>query len=239
MWEIAMSKNMQKKNRRKGKGKGTKKDMSLVKVSNFSKLPKKEVLFKDIVPPSVIVRLKYLVNRRLNNAGLNTASIQLRANGLYDVDPAIASTPVPGFVEWMTMFQRYRVLKVKSTCRFVALDGSIPPIVNLGMGNTFHAANAKTIGYFEGSDQKTQIANINNAGIQLSMTRSSPEIIGDMEADAEEQYIGTNATNPVNLWFVSIAADVSYLGAAYVNGLGIRWETEFYAEFYLRRNLFN
>jgi hypothetical protein len=227
------------KGKRKNKKNGGA-SFSQTSANKFGKANQKMVLFKDIVPPSVIVRLKYIVNRSLNNAGLNTASIQLRANGLYDVDPALASTPVPGFVEWMTMFQKYRVLKVNSKCIYISRDSGLNPIVNMGMGNTFHAANAKTIGYFEGSDQKTtMVSSTASNGRSLSMTRTTTYIVGDEEALAEEQYCGTNATNPVNLWFVSIAADVSYIGAAFVNGVSIRWETEFFAEFYLRRNLFN
>lgn len=225
------------KSKRKGKGNVS---FSETTANKFANNHQKLVLFKDIIPPSVMVRLKYIVNRSLNNAGLNNASIQLRANGLYDVDPALASTPVPGFVEWMTMFTKYRVLKTTSKCTFIGRDAALAPIVNLGMGNTFHAANAKTIGYFEGSDQKTIIVpGLSGTVKTLSMSRNTTQIVGDEEAMAEEQYSGTNAANPVNLTFVSVAADVSYLGAAFVNGVSIRWETEFWSEFYLRRNLFN
>jgi hypothetical protein len=56
------------------------------------------------------VRLRYNINQRLNSPGVDAASYSWNANGIYDVDPALASTAVPGFAEWMGLYRTYQVI---------------------------------------------------------------------------------------------------------------------------------
>jgi len=200
----------------------------------------KAIFFKDIVPNRIVSRLKYICNRILSNTGLNTCSIQFRSNGLYDVDPAVASSSVPGFAEWLTLYQRYRVLKCHTKCTFVNRE-AFPVIINLGFDTQPYTANTKVLAYYEGSNQKTQILGTNAAsfGTTIEMSRG-PEIVGDNMALNDFGYTGTVASNPSSLWYHSISADASYLGTVFTTlGVAVRWETEFETEFFERKSLFN
>jgi len=197
----------------------------------------KMVYFKDILPPSLVTKLKYIVARPLINVGINTASIQLNANGIFDVDPSLGSTAVPGFVEWTALFKKYRVVRVKSTCTFVNRE-SFPVLINLGFDRIFYSANAKVIGYFAGAMQKRKILQASpGPGVTLSMTQTAMSMIGDLEGESSANWSGDSGANPSNLFHTSIAATCSNIGAVFVLGLVMEWTCEFDVEFYQPRNL--
>jgi hypothetical protein len=195
---------------------------------------------KDIVPEKVVTKLKYIVNRSLTNVGINTASIQLRANGMYDIDPAIASTATPGFNEWGNFFRRNRVLKVHSKITFCNRE-VFPVICNLGMEPVSFGAGAKTIAYYAGSNQITDMLGANsNVVVKLQMTKDAEQVVGDATVWTDINYTGTTGANPSSLFYVSASVDASYLGAVFTAlGVGIRWETEFEVEFFERSSLTN
>ncbi len=193
----------------------------------------------DIMPPRILTTLKYLVGRQLVNNGGTTASIQLNANGIFDVDPAVASTSVAGFTEFMGFYRRFRVLKVRSVCTFINNE-SFPLVINLGFEPTFYAANGKTIGFYEGSHQKTKLVPRTQtaAGITLSMTKTGIEVVGDPIVQFELNYTGNSGANPNALWYTSVSVSSANLGLPLtLNGVSIRWETHFFVEFFERVNL--
>lgn len=200
----------------------------------------KLVLFKNIIPPSLVTRLRYIVNRNINNAGIQAASIQLNANGVYDVDPSLASTAVPGFNEFAALYQKYRVLKVKTSCTFVNRE-AFPILCNLGFDRSFYAANAKVLAFYESENQKTQILPSAQSSVgpsnTLSMSKTSMEMIGDMEGEGSANWANFVNGNPASLYYCSIAISGQNIGAALVLGAVVRWETEFDVEFYLPKNL--
>lgn len=67
-----------------------------------------------IQPPSLYVKLRYNILKRVNSPGVDYASYSWNVNGLYDVDPALASTAIPGFVEWMSLYRTYQVSSVRA-----------------------------------------------------------------------------------------------------------------------------
>jgi hypothetical protein len=223
---------MSKKNKQKQK------PIGFVDLNSFQTRNSRAVFLKDIVPEKVLVKLKYIVNRSLSNAGINTCSIQLRANGMYDLDPALASTATPGFVEWGAFFRRYRVMKVATKCTFCNRE-VFPVILNLGFEPTLYAANAKTIGFYAGSNQMTELSGANsNVVVKMGMSKNAEQITGDPMVWTDIGYTGTTGTNPGSLFYVSISADASYLGAVFTAlGVSVRWETEFEVEFFERSAL--
>jgi hypothetical protein len=62
-------------------------------------------------PPSIYVKLRYNIEKHVINSPLASASYSWYANGVYDVDPAVASTAVPGFVEWMSLYRTSKLYK--------------------------------------------------------------------------------------------------------------------------------
>jgi len=183
------------------------------------------------------VTMKYIPLGGLNNVGLLAASRQFIANGLYDVDPALGSTAVPGFVEWMSIYQRYRVKKVKAVVDFINLDTS-PVVVNLGFDQQFFAANGKTIGFLAGPHQVTRlIAALGGNPVRLSMKRDLQQLLGDVSLLSEDNYAGLVGANPVLPLYVSVAISADGTGVALINGVFMRMTIEFETEFYQLRNL--
>lgn len=64
---------------------------------------------RSILPPEYDTRLKYIVQDIVTNVGGVAASIRFRTDA-YDVDPALASTAMPGFVEFAAFYARFRTL---------------------------------------------------------------------------------------------------------------------------------
>lgn len=70
------------------------------------------------VPDRVLIRLRYPVIVQIVNAGGLVASNSYNINGVYDVDPLLASTNTPGFAEWSQFYRQNQVASV-------ALHGSV------------------------------------------------------------------------------------------------------------------
>jgi hypothetical protein len=69
-------------------------------------------------PQEYVSKFKFTTLARINNPGTTFATFSLRSNA-YDVDPAIASTAMPGFAEYAAIYQRFRTLKMSYTAEFV------------------------------------------------------------------------------------------------------------------------
>jgi len=193
------------------------------------------VFFKDIVPPRIMTRLKFICNRKLNNAGFGSASIQFNANGAYDFDPAVASNQVAGFDELATIWGRYRVFAVKVKCAFVNIDSNIPSIVNIGFDSEPYAANAKLLANFDGPNQATKLtASTGQTPVSMSMRRRAIDVTGDDQVNTSNTWSGTGTSNPVSLWYVSVAADCTSTGSTFTLGVVIRAEFEIEIEWYER-----
>jgi len=201
--------------------------------------PLRVIRVRDIMPPRIVTRLKYIVLGILqNNTGV-TASRQMNANGIYDVDPAIASTSVPGFAEFSGFYNRYRVFKVKSTCIFINNEG-FPLVANLGFEAIPFASNGKTIAYYEMHNQKTTLIPRTQtaAGLRLTMTKRDIDIVGDAVVLGSLNYTGTLSSNPASLWYTTISVSSQGVGLPLtLNGVSIRWEIEFDVEFFELKNI--
>jgi hypothetical protein len=66
---------------------------------------------RTIMPAQYNARLKYLIEVVNTGIGNTQASIQFRSEA-YDVDPAFASTAMPGFTEFAGFYQRYRTTRL-------------------------------------------------------------------------------------------------------------------------------
>jgi len=64
------------------------------------------------MPDEFDTKLKYIVQDVVTNVGGNVASIRFRSEA-YDVDPALASTAMPGFAEFALFYARFRTLGLR------------------------------------------------------------------------------------------------------------------------------
>jgi len=230
LWEIAMSKNMQKKGRAKKRNK--KDNKGIVVIVNPRRLDFKG----NIMPQSFITRLKYLSTSALVSV-TDTASRQFNANGVYDVDPSLGSTSVSGFAELMAFYGRYRVRRAKISVDFINLDAR-PIICNVGFENQFFTANTKNYPYFSEPNQISRLIayNLGGAPVRLTMERAMSVIRGDQSVSNDNDYTGTVSTNPTTLIYASMA--ISDPGAVAITlGAYVRCELTFEVEFYSLKNL--
>jgi hypothetical protein len=198
---------------------------------------RKLVLFKNIVPDRVMTRLKYLVNRTLVNNGINTATIQLRANGMFDVDPSLASPSVLGFPELSALYGKNKVYAVNQKCTFCNRETN-PVMVCLGFDTNPYSN--KLLANFENANSKVVMLPAGPSAVPktLQIRRTAEQVIGDETVLTDAGYSGTSLANPSFLWYCSIAGDLSYLGSVFtLQGVAVSYEIEFDVEFYERKNL--
>jgi len=75
----------------------------------------------NIGPPEMDVKLTWETSAEL---GTSTAdeSVRFKINSLYDIDPLLSSTAIPGFAEWSSQYNFYRVVKVGYSVFFINRD---------------------------------------------------------------------------------------------------------------------
>lgn len=81
-----------------------------------------------IMPPEFDTTLKYLTYETMTNIGGAAASVQYRTEA-YDVDPALASTAMPGFAEFAGFYQRFRTLGM--SYKFSVCNAEAFPVIVL------------------------------------------------------------------------------------------------------------
>jgi len=108
-------------------------------------------LTKNIIaPPAVIVRLRYNVSFRFTNAALAYVSNSYNVNGLYDVDPLVGSAAIPGFTEWMALYQTYQVISCRAHLVFTNLSSTSPAEVAVAWIQGTQAQNTFTPAEYNG-----------------------------------------------------------------------------------------
>jgi len=74
------------------------------------------------VPARIRAKLTFSKTVAITNTGFGYANIRFSPTNAYDVDPAFASTAMPFFTEYTTMYRRYRVDSSAISVKFANLD---------------------------------------------------------------------------------------------------------------------
>jgi len=101
--KVLVKKNVQRRVRKNPNGLARNQEMSHVQCDLRR--------FGLVKPNSVLLTLRWDFNKVFFQAISPNASISFNANGIYDVDPAFASTAVAGFTEWIALYSNYRVIR--------------------------------------------------------------------------------------------------------------------------------
>lgn len=126
-------------------------------------------------------------------------------NGLYDVNSAIGSTAIPGFAEWMTFYQNYRVMWCRFDCYFVNTTAQpvicgihIPPV-----SNTSSPANWTQFMELQGNKNTKMITLSSNGGQdrgKISVYCYLPSLFGDKNTyKADDNFLGSATSNPPSI----------------------------------------
>jgi len=183
-----------------------------------------------ILPSNIQTKCKFVQLNVINNAGAAKASNTFYVNGLYDVDPLLASTAIPGFSEMMDLYQNYRVIGGEVKAR-VTNNEAFPVgvacgfVPNPGVGSNQFAVqdfgnkwtDMRVLSAKGGQDRCTFIEKFNCENLFGSSAYS-----GDVG-----NFLGTKTTNPgtVLQWCVGLTAS-----PVFVSGATLFLEIEFLVE---------
>jgi len=226
----------QKRNTKTKRGKKQQQVKGVTSATLKPQLDSRMIKFSDVVPDRILTKLKYLSTAALTAVASDTASRQFRANGIYDTDPALASTAIAGFAEWIAFYNFFRVIATEVDCEFINLD-TAPTVFNVGFETTFFTANTKNYPYFGEPNQLSRLsAGIGANPVRLKKRMLMKDVMGDLIPITDQDYVGTGTSNPASLIYVSIAQS-SPNAVAIVNGSFVRCQLTYEVEFFKRKNL--
>lgn len=179
-------------------------------------------------PDEIRVQLQYSTQYQLYAAGVQQA--RWCTNGLYDVDPIVGGRVVPYFVEWMYIYNFYKVLGYSVHYRGVNLD-NVP--VTLLSCHTNADPGTSGIGLRDLSDgpfgQKCLVGSSggNNISPVIRSTHSIKQIVGDKIAQNADRYVGSRTSNPTDLTYFTVGSQSSIgaLTTGTVVDVTIRFDT--------------
>lgn len=164
-------------------------------------------------PDEVRVQLQYSTQYLLYAAGVQAA--RWCTNGLWDVDPIIGGRVIPYFIEWMSIYNFYKVIGYTVHVQAVNLD-NIP--ITLFLYHTNADPGTGLVGMRDLADgpygQKFMIANSagNNISPVLKSGHSIKQIVGDRISQNADRYVGSRISNPLDLTYFGVSAQ-STVGA--------------------------
>lgn len=220
------------------------------KKKQYAKKKANKISTVTIRQPGVIcadryrVKLRYVdtTSNRVGSVGNSFGYIRYWANNLFDPNPLVFTTVVPGFKQLTTLYDRYRVRSTKLTVRCTNMEAFPvmvliwPSFVDLttSISNQFlqeMLANPyvkyKMLSPKGGMD-RAQLSNY------ISWTKFS----GTKNVSTDTDYSALVSTAPAQLFFFNIAA-YSVDGANFTANTSVVYEARltFYSEFYERNTL--
>jgi len=228
------TKSTSKKNRKnKNRGASSFGNETTMSTRTVGEIPPHVSLVKYLIcPPTMRVKLKYIVNSIMNRAGTAKGSRTWSCNGLYDVDPLLGSTAIAGFTEWSSLYATNRVISCHVKGHIANLE-AFPVLVSEAYVPATVAANAFAPVNYGNKFVKNHLLSaaggldrvtLNNK-VNMAALFGSTVYWGDLT-----QFCGTVSTNPQTL--LSYVLGFSSNSPLFVNGLSLFFEMEFEAEFF-------
>jgi hypothetical protein len=184
------------------------------------------------MPTKIRTKLRYIDQTIINNAGLPSASLRYIANGLYDVDPRLASAAIPGFAELMAIYQNYRVDSCRTVCQLVSKESFELAACTAFNATTIFSTDTFTPLYYGNKFSKQKLLPRNGQMTSTIVNQvNMSELWGDVSYyGSADNFMGTPATNPSqNLNFnIGISAPT---GGSLSNGATLYMTMEFVVEF--------
>lgn len=149
---------------------------------------------RTVMPVEFDTTLKYIVQDVVTNIGAASASIKFRTEA-YDVDPALASTAMPGFAEFAAFYARYRTLRLMY--KFSAANQEAFPVTIIhGYSNSSIASGSLSIGFAGNPLMSTSILGP-LTGMNTKVfrgNRSVVDIAGTIQPLVDDLYTGSTTS---------------------------------------------
>jgi len=183
-----------------------------------------------IVPRGMITTLTYCTTLNVANVGVGNCSIRFNPCYLYDVDPTLGSTAMPGYAEFATLYASYRT--ISSTIEvdfnnresFQATAWICPSDADVG-------ANYANFNYFNANAlcKTFPLGPTTGAGTcRMIHTLSSKDMGFPAAIDAGDALRGYGSTAPTNPWFWNVGLVTSL---AQVSGMFVTVRVHITAHF--------
>lgn len=196
-----------------------------------------------VVADRTYIKFHYMdtTSRLLAAAGNPYGYIRYYANGLFDANPLILTSAIPGFTELASLYEQYRVHGAKITIRFVNQE-TFPSVVVIWPTDQDQTALI-TQQYLQEmcGNAFAKFRHVSSKGGMdrgvLSAYISFKKLVGTANYNTEADYASVTSTNPVKLMYWNIGTysmDNSNYTAANVP---FECRITFYAEMYNRRQL--
>jgi hypothetical protein len=186
-----------------------------------------------MVSDKVVVKLRYPVYKVVNSLASPSVAVRWYTDGLYDVDPTLGSTNIPGFAEWSAMYSYNRVRGYRVHFMVANLE-AFPLSIYLTHTNTDPGTTGlNSAAQAQNRYGQTYLMASSNAqpAKKLAKTLSISQVLGDRLARTDQNFVGTATANPVDLTYVGVGAS-SPTAANLTNGFVIDGYIEFLAEFF-------
>lgn len=170
------------------------------------------------VPDTTVVDLKFRSDFRL--VGGNPVALRWVVNGAYDADPALGGLKYQYFDVWSMFYSYNKVLSFDIDLTLVNVE-VVPVNVTMCYTNTDPGVTGVSYpGYaLQPYGFSTTIAGYSGGGAKLHYhKRLTPRhIVGDQLTNTSQNYVGTDASNPVDVAYFGLA--VSDQITSLTNGL--------------------
>lgn len=192
------------------------------------------------LPDTIYVKLRYFdtTPTRTNNTGFGL-SWRMRTS-VYDPDPLIATGGIPGYNEWASFYQTYRVLAV-SWKTSICNNESFPIIWNQVPTRSDLGANYVTNYMSDLPYAKSKMLSAKGAGGDRQTLKgymSGQKIFGSKSYLYDPNTLSNVSSNPTSMFFINnqcISANATGFTTA-----GVSQDTvyTFYVQFFNRSNIF-
>jgi len=196
-----------------------------------------------IVPKSVQLRLTFPDTTTVRIGTAQPATNWSIRTSAYDPDPSFGTGAMPGFTEWVTFFQSYRVHGIGVRGQIVNLEATAVYFLllpNAGAqitNNTLSGAvcyekggNPLAVNYVLGP------LTGGNEVLKINLFWNLTEVLGSTQWLTDDGYASNFNTNPAtSIWL--LAAAVVITGSNFVTGVGTHLNYDMDVEFYNRKEL--
>lgn len=163
---------------------------------------------RTIVPDSLISNLKWVDSSHyvLNNALSSFATIRFRPSGVYDIDPVLGSTAVPGYNELTSLYGKYRTISSRIRVNFTNLE-KFPVQVFVWPTNFDLGANYAQVASAMSSPFAKNRTISSSGGMDhalLTHALDTSQIFGTDEVLYDDQFAASITTVPANNWFWNV-----------------------------------
>lgn len=220
--------------KRRGKGRKGRGRKGKGKKDGFRSGPDAGPANRSPLTPAIMRQvLRYPVSKILA-ASVPTSSVRFTPNGVYDIDPTLGSTAVPGFIEWASLYGFYRVVQVGYKVQAVSLESSKPCKFYAVMLNSDPGTTLSGI-IIGNSLCKETVLGINSGmgRATLSGRAKVSQILGSKTSFTADSYRAVTTANPADLIWIGFGA-TTLDGGNFASGIALSIVLTVEVEFYDR-----